>query len=418
MRCAAFTLLCLFLAGFCLAQEEFPNLRVGVLLDGRFVNADKTMSWLDGGLGKLRFGSENGDRANFFRLAQASLLVNADFTDSFSAKAQLNVDPEPDRGFDRRRIDIIEGFISYHPILSTHTRIKARGGLFFPPVSLENTGPAWTTPYTITTSAINSWIGEEVRATGGEFTFVWSGAVNEFALTAAAFRNNDPTGSLLAWRGWALQDRQTGYKDKLPLAPIPSIGPDGVVFRRQPFYVEPFREVDGRIGCYGGAAWNNSNSADARILYFDNRGNPIEFDGKQYGWHTRFANAGIHLTLPAHFEILAQYLKGTSRMGPGNRVDVEFYGAYLLASVPLGKSRISVRYDDFYVENRDRFHDLDNNDEDGSAWTAAYLFHFSDHFRLAFEWLRVDSTRPFRTTIGEPAHAAETQFQTSFRLLF
>ena len=31
---------------------------------------------------------------------------------------------------------------------------------------MENTGPLWTSPYTISSSAINTWLGEELRAGG------------------------------------------------------------------------------------------------------------------------------------------------------------------------------------------------------------------------------------------------------------
>src|SRR5207244_7487700 len=136
-------------------------------------------------------------------------------------------------------------------------RMNARGGIFFPPISLENSGPAWTSVYTITPSAINSWVGEEVRATGGEGSLTWSGAQHELTFTGAVFGWNDPTGSLLAWRGWTLEDRQSGFSDRVPLPPIPSIGPGGDVFPRQPLFVQPFREVDSRPGYYIAGAWSD-----------------------------------------------------------------------------------------------------------------------------------------------------------------
>lgn len=415
-KCQVLVFLLLF-ASTCLAQGA-PHFRVGIYADARYINSDKQVSWLDGGLGKLRYGGEDADRANLFRLSQLSFLLNADITESLSAKVQLNVDAEPDRGVDRRRLDVIEAFASFHPFLSTHTRMKLKGGIFFPPISLENTDIAWTSPYTITSSALNSWIGEEVRSTGGEFNFIWSGMQNELTLTAAAFGFNDPTGSLLGWRGWALQDRQTGYKDKLPLPPLYSIGPGGTVFPRQPLWVEPFREVDNRVGYYGGVAFNNSGWLDARSLYFDNRGDPKVFDGKQYAWHTRFGNAGVHLSFPHQFEILAQYLRGRSQMGFRNQIDFDFYASYILGSIQFGKNRFSVRYDDFWTRNNDSYYYQDDNDEDGSAWTAAYALSLNNHFRLMFEFLNSDSTRPNREELDVPDHFVERQAQVSFRVHF
>lgn len=401
--------------GSAAAQDGSSKFKLGVLLDGRYILTDRPVSWLDGGLGKERYGGENDDRQNLFRLSQASLTLNASLADSLSVKAQANVDAEPDRGFDRRRLDVIEAFMSYHPLLSTHTRIRIRGGIFFPPISLENSGPAWTSPYTITSSAINSWVGEEVRSTGGEFTFVWSGTQNEFSLTGAVFGYNDPTGSLLAWRGWALQDRQTGYSDKLPLAEIPSIGYPGSLFPHQPDWTQPFREVDGRPGYYAGAAWNNGSSVDLRALYFDNNGNPTSFDGKQYAWHTRFSNAGVHLTLPARFEILGQYMRGSTIMGYFDAVHNEFYASYIMLSSAFGKSRASIRYDHFSVEDLDVNTVQDNNDEQGWALTADYMLEFNQHLRLALELLKVDSTRASRAKLGLPTNTVDDQFQTSLR---
>ena len=41
-------------------------------------------------------------------------------------------------------------------------------GAFFPTISLENDDLGWTSPYTLTPSAINSWIGDELRTIGSE----------------------------------------------------------------------------------------------------------------------------------------------------------------------------------------------------------------------------------------------------------
>ena len=91
-------------------------------------------------------------------------------------------------------------------------------------VSLENDGVAWSPTRTLTASALNSWIGEEVRVTGLEASLELFLPTADLALTGAVFGGNDPCGSLLAWRGWAVGDRQTGRTDRLPLAPLPVFG--------------------------------------------------------------------------------------------------------------------------------------------------------------------------------------------------
>ncbi|HJZ13790.1 MAG TPA: hypothetical protein VJ521_16670, partial [Acidobacteriota bacterium] len=344
------------------AQEEFPKLTLSGVLDARLVKTDEGISWLEGGLGKVRYG--NGDDKLLARLSQASLLLSIAASEQLSGRIHINVDAEPNDELRGGRVDIIEAFASYRPVLSPYLRLRLRGGLFFPPVSLENTGRGWTTPYTITTSAINSWIGEEVRATGAEGSLVFALNSNELTITAAAFGNNDPTGSLLAWRGWSLHDRQSGLSDRVPLAAIPAVE-EGGLFAQQPRYVDPLREIDGRIGYYTAVGWERSG-IELRALYVNNRGEQTLFDGSQYAWKTDFVNLGAHISLPKDLEILSQFLAGTSRMGPGSMAYIDFYSTYVLASVAFDRNRLSLRYDDFRVHDNDHFRTADNNEESGS----------------------------------------------------
>ncbi len=48
-----------------------------------------------------------------------------------------------------------------------------KSGAFFPTISLENDDLGWASPYTLTPSAINSWIGDELRSIGSEATMRW-----------------------------------------------------------------------------------------------------------------------------------------------------------------------------------------------------------------------------------------------------
>lgn len=395
-------------------QEEFPKVKISGVLDARLVKTDDDVSWLQEGLGKLRYG--DGDTELLARLSQASIILSIAANDVLSGRIHANVDAEPNNEIRGGRVDVIEAFASYRPVLSPSLRLRLRGGLFFPPISLENTGRGWTTPYTITTSAINSWIGEEVRATGGEGSLVFSVHSNELTVTAAGFGNNDPTGSLLAWRGWALHDRQTGLSDRLPLAAIPSIE-EGGLFAQQPPFVDPLREIDGRIGYYTAVGWERSG-VELRGLYFNNRGEQTNFDGSQYAWKTDFANAGAHLSLPGNVKVLTQYMTGTSRMGPGSMVYIDFYATYVLGSVGFGRNRISLRYDHFGVDDLDAFRIADNNEESGSAWTLAYLIQTGEKHRIGFEILRTESDREVREQLNLPTNEIETLFQTSFRFEF
>ena len=75
------------------------------------------------------------------------------------------LDPKLDAG-----IDLLETYVSWRPQSNGVLRWNVRAGAFFPPVSLENDDLGWTSPYTLTPSAINSWVGSELRTIGGEGT--------------------------------------------------------------------------------------------------------------------------------------------------------------------------------------------------------------------------------------------------------
>jgi hypothetical protein len=397
------------------------HVTVGGVAEVRYAHTGDTQSWLDGGLGKTRYGSKQGERADLLTVPLVALVVDANFQEILTAHVHLDADAEPDAALDRGRVGLVEAYLGYRNDLSRLVRLRVRGGLFFPPISREHLGPAWTTVYTITPSAVNSWVGEEVRATGVETRLGMVSGENELWLTGAAFGGNDPSGTLLMWRGWALHDRQTVTGEKLPLPPISSIGP-GHLFAHQAPWASPIREVDGRLGFYAGARLRAAGRLDVDGLYFDSRGDPSAFDGKQYAWATRFWNGGARLRLPSGFEVLGQYMDGETAMGrlPSGVLmsDIDYEAWYVLGTLVRGPLRVSVRYDRFSAVNRDIFLVEDDNDEDGHAWTGAVMVEAGRHVRLMCEWLHVESDRPFRTDLGLPVHAREDLAQLGVRFAF
>jgi len=297
---------------------------------------------------------------------------------------------------------------------SSRVGLRLRGGHFFPPLSLENDGVAWSPTRTLTASALDSWIGEEVRVTGLEASLEVFLPTSDLTFTGAVFGGNDPCGSLLAWRGWAIGDRQSGLSDRLPLAALPAFEPDGI-FPAQDPWVAPFREVDGRAGWYAAASYTLPERLEVRALLYDNRGDPLALEDGQYAWKTRFAGAGAKLRLWQGIEILGQYLDGWSVMGPGEAVDVYYRTWYLLASATLGPHRLSARYDWFRARDEDRFGVVDPNDEEGDAWTVAWAFEFARRTTVLLELLSVDSSRPARALVGLPERARETLVQVGVR---
>jgi hypothetical protein len=407
-----------------LAQDESEDdleVKVGGVAEVRYAHTGDTESWLDGGLGKTRYGAKEGHAADLFSVPLVALVVDAAYQDVVTAHVHLDADAEPEAALERGRVGLVEAYVGYRNDLSRLFRLRVRGGLFFPPISLEHPGPAWTTVYTITPSAVNSWVGEEVRTAGVEARIGMVSGENELWLTGAGFGWNDPTGTLLAWRGWALHDRQTLTGEKLPLPPISAIGP-GNLFGRQAPWDAPIREIDGRLGFYGGAALRAAGRLEVDALYYDNRGDPTAFDGYQWAWETRFWNAGARLRLPAGFEVLGQFMSGetSTALRPSGVLwaDVDYEAWYALGSFSHGPVRASVRYDDFSAVDRDLFKAQDDNDETGHAWTAALMVSAGRHLLLMAEWMRVDSDRPFRTDLDLPVHAREDLVQVGARVSF
>ena len=103
---------------------------------------------------------------------------------------------------------------------SSGVAFSARAGLMWPPVSLEHEGADWHVRDFITPSAINSWIGEEVKPLAAEGTFGASLGQHKLRATAALIAANDTAGTLLTFRGWALHDRTTLAFRSQPLPPL------------------------------------------------------------------------------------------------------------------------------------------------------------------------------------------------------
>ena len=403
-----------FVASAGWADDRF---KFNVVLDGRVLTTPTSISFLDGGLGKTRYGHE--PRAVEAKLAQAALLGRVELRPDLAIRAHVNVDAE--HNFNRR-VDLVEGVIRYNPAIGDTASLDIRAGVFFPTVSLENTDLAWLSPYTTTFSAINSWIGEEVRTVGAEGGPSLRIHEAQLRLFGTIARTNDPNGSLLGWRGFALHDRVSGYSDRLPLPALRSFDRPGL-FPDQPQHVEPMREVDQKWTWSSGLSLTHPRYR-IKALYQPATANPGAFDGEQYAWRTGYWAVGAARSL-GPVELLAQGLDGETRMGivasGRNAVVAKFQAAYFLASwteAAEAKHRLTVRYDVFQVEDKDDFTVEDPNDESGSAWTFAYSFTPAAHHRITAEFLRIDSTRANRRDLGLHPRAVEILGTLSWRLTF
>ena len=408
----------LFLIAFApSAARADDRFKFNLVLDGRLLTASTSTSFLDEGLGKTRYGHE--PRAVEAKLAQAAFLGRVELRPDLSIRAHVNIDAEHDF---KRRVDLIEGVIRYNPAIGDTASLDIRAGVFFPTVSLENTDLAWLSPYTTTFSAINSWIGEEVRSLGAEGGPSFRIHEAQLRLFGAITRGNDPNGTLLAWRGFALHDRTSGFGDHLPLPALKSFERPNL-FPDQPQHVQPMREVDQKWTWSTGLSVTHPKYR-IKALYQPQTANPGAFDGEQYAWRTGYWAVGAARSL-GPIEFLAQGLDGETRMGlvagGRNAVVAKFQAAYFMASWTSSaeaKHRLTARYDVFRVQDHDDFKVADPNDESGSAWTFAYAFSPAARHRITAEFLRVDSTRVNRRDLGLDQRAVEILATLSWRVSF
>src|SRR5205085_5824768 len=74
-------------------------------------------------------------------------------------------------------------------------RVRMRAGAFFLPTSRENVDALWETPFTITPSALNSWLGLEMRPIGIDAAWFGDGIRRHWSAGATVFRRDDTFGS-------------------------------------------------------------------------------------------------------------------------------------------------------------------------------------------------------------------------------
>lgn len=385
-----------------------------LILDARLVTTPNGTSFFDGGLGKTRYGAR--PRAVEAKIGQAIAVATWRPALTVDVGAQINVDAERDLG---RRIDLVEARVRWQPALTSALGLDLRAGLFFPSLSVENTELGWLSPHTVSFSAINAWVGEEVRSIGFE-----GGPVIQFGETfvrpwASYTTRNDPSGTLLAWRGFAVHDRVTAIGDRIPLAPLRAFArPD--LFPDQARWVEPVREVDDRWTWAAGADVRGPTFR-ARAMIQPETADKTAFDGEQYAWRTGYVSLGGSVSI-GPLELLAQGLDGVTRMGKAPSgaaaVDNRFRAAFGLAAVVVRDHRVSLRYDAFEVADRDQFRVEDPNGETGSAWTFAYVAPLHEKAKLFVEVLRVDSTRTNRADLGQTQRQIETLGTLALRLTF
>jgi hypothetical protein len=391
--------------------DLFGRDRFTGVLDLRLGAADGEATWLDGGYGKARIGGNDGALDLDGGVAEAGLIWSPRVT--WSLDGYVHAQFNEDQG---NAIDLVEAFARWKSPPRDGVRFGARAGIFYPPVSLEHVDAGWSTRYTITPSAINSWIGEEVKVAGGEASAWREIGGHELGLTLGAFGRNDLSGTILSWRGWAMHDVKAGWDTAWRL-------PDGARSNLAVFApwqaptTEPSRELDGRIGFYGRADWRAPEILSVNVEHYDNAGNLGVGEKSQFAWETRFTNLGLTLDVSPETIVVAQAMMGETLWGRFHpwRVDMGFSSAFVLANHEAGPNIFTARAE--WFETRDRTYVVeDDNNEDGWALTFAYGREIAERQRLMFEAMQIDSDRPSRAYGGVAPEQEQTVLQASWRI--
>ena len=356
------------------------------------------------------------------RVGQGFLKMQGDVLDAVTASVVFSA------ADDRKGVlDVNEAWLAWNPVPTSAWKSQVRAGAFFPVTSLEidYNSLGWTPRDTISSSAINSWIGEELRTVGLEYKLLrngrQAGSAHDFGFTAGVFAANDPAGALLAWRGWSISDRITGLTEAIPLADLPAFKPAGAL-SNQTRSMNVFRELDQRLGFYASAQYAYAGKFELAAIRYDNRGDPMVLQSGQYAWLTRFNHVSARLKNVGEYlgkwEFTAQWLAGDTLMGPA-AVYLDFASWYLLASRPLGPGNMAIRFDQF--STTERAADVlasDPNSETGQALAVAYRWNLGPQLSLVSEVLVVQSDRAARRLLGLPAHQIERSLSTSLRWSF
>jgi hypothetical protein len=392
-----------WLAGAAPCADAAPDFTLSV--DLRALAADATPSFLDGGLGKLR-RDESG-----LALGRLRLALDQPLGESLT----LHLDASSWGDDDRNPIDLTEAYVDLRPVPRGAWRTRLRSGLFYAPASLANRAEGWESPYTISFSALDSWLAEEIRSVGLEGSVDHLGRLaggdHDLGAFVGVFGWTDPAGVLMARHGFALHDRQTLLFGRVG---DPYLGP---VRGRQLFH-----EIDGRPGYYVGARWRWLDRVEARAMHYDNlgdlRGAKPSID--EVAWRTRFDTLGLRAEASERLTLVAQWLDGYTAARPASGFfEWTFSSWYLLANTHAGPYGATLRYDDFRRPSVPNATTPARSLERGSAWTLAWTWTPpASPWRLAVEGSRVQSRSDDRLALGLPRSAAESRLEISLRYRF
>jgi hypothetical protein len=369
--------------------------------DLRVVAPTDQAGWLQGGQGKFRYGG--GQNIGGEGVAQAELRLD----DQFHAVTVLRAEPQTPGV-----VDALETYLRYDDSDAGDLSWSVKGGAFFPSISMENDDIGWTSPYTLTPSAINSWIGDELRTIGSEGTLRWKSELGTVSLIGAVICCNDEAGTLMADRGWSMDDRPTGLLERVRI-PVQT---QKLFFAPQYARTGEFDEMDGHAGWYAGASWQVPDIGKISVIRYDNEGDPTAKSLRDTGWDTRFWSVGARSAI-GPLVLIAQAMRGSTTVaGPGFVADTKFQSAFALASYDMDDWRFSLR-EDVFATRRDGG-TTNTWSEDGNATTGSISWSAYDWLRLTAEVIKMNSRRGEYVPAGLGLNRGDTQVQFDSRFFF
>jgi hypothetical protein len=238
------------------------------------------------------------------------------------------------------------------------TRVRIRAGAMFLSTSRENIDALWENAYAISSSALNSWLGEELRPIGVDATVFRRGVMGG----ATVFRGNDTFGAIPPARGWSLDDHWTLLGEWIPVD--------------AEYFTSVSAETDHRLGWSVRGGWSNDRFS-LQGTHIDNRSDALD-KGRLFNWNTRFDIIGADYTT-ADWTFAAESGWGpTFLIVRGVPFVSNIRASYALASRRLSSGRVTLRFDEF-----------DNGPTSDRGITVAWFWSPRDWPRIGVEVTRL-----------------------------
>jgi hypothetical protein len=362
-------------------------------------------TWVNGGEGKGEYTRSSG-----LRLGEAVLVWSPRLTKDVGFHVSGSAAPG-----NSGRVDLMEAYASYKAPTIAGSDLTFRAGTFFPRISLEHDDLSWSTIHTITPSAINTWVSEEIKLAGAEVSVTHAVGAGSLEVSATLFGHDDTAGAMLAYHGWTLHDLKAGLSTKwtFPRSELRTLYP------RQPTFSAASRSVNGAIGELVQTGFRTP-SVYVGLLHYRNGGDRTSSTRGQYSWATQFSEAVGSWAIRPSTTVYAQYLLGDTKMGPYLPpivVNAAFSSAYLMVTQAVGKDEISSRIETFRVHDR-TFVAVDNQNENGHAETIDYIHNIDGRIQIRLELEKISSARPMRLFVSTPERQSQVIGQMAVRYNF